>query len=156
MSIVYQHRRKDTNDIFYIGIGESKTRAYSKSGRNRTWHQITSNTEYTVEILHDNLTREQAKEIERTLIKEHGRLDKNQGKLANKSNGGEGDNIGGSGPLEGWQERQNILDWIRTKIPESLKHMTPSQFMAYVYRLQNSSNTHRKPRAAIDRGPEWP
>ena len=33
MAIVYQHRREDTNEVFYIGIGETLKRAYQKKAR---------------------------------------------------------------------------------------------------------------------------
>ena len=51
MSLVYQHRRKDTGEIFYIGIGETEKRAYDKTGRNNIWKRIAQETEYTVEII---------------------------------------------------------------------------------------------------------
>jgi hypothetical protein len=134
MSLVYQHRRKDTGQIFYIGIGESKSRAYDKTGRNDIWNRITQETEYTVEIIKNNITREEAKNIERSLISEYGRIDKKTGILSNKSIGGEGDNIGGSGPLEGWEDRQNILKDIERIIPEQYRYLSASQFMAMIYR----------------------
>lgn len=134
MSLVYQHRRKDTGEIFYIGIGESKKRAYDKKGRNDIWKRIAQETKYDIEIIKDNITREEAKNIERRLIEQYGRRDKKTGILANKSIGGEGDNIGGSGPMEGWEERQNILKDIERMIPEGYKHLSPSQFMAMIYR----------------------
>jgi hypothetical protein len=39
---VYRHRRADTNDIFYIGLGSSKyyARSYTKYGRNKMWKNI--------------------------------------------------------------------------------------------------------------------
>ena len=137
MSLVYQHRRKDTGEIFYIGIGEHKSRAYDKSGRNDIWKRIAQETEYSIEIIKDNITREEAKNIERKLISEYGRIDKSTGILANKSIGGEGDNIGGSGPKSralGWEDRQNILKDIEKIIPKEYKHLGPSQFMAMIYR----------------------
>jgi hypothetical protein len=33
MAIVYQHRRNDTNEVFYIGIGKEQKRAFIKSSR---------------------------------------------------------------------------------------------------------------------------
>ena len=98
MSLVYQHRRKDTGEIFYIGIGENRSRAYDKTGRNDIWNRIAQETEYDIEIIKNNISRKEAKDIERKLISEYGRIDKKTGILSNKSIGGEGDNIGGSGP----------------------------------------------------------
>ena len=137
MSLVYQHRRKDTGEIFYIGIGENRSRAYDKTGRNDIWKRIAQETEYIVEIIKNNISREEAKNIERKLISELGRIDKNTGILSNKSIGGEGDNIGGSGPIEGWERRQMILREIEKNIPEeqsSYRYLGPSQYMAMIYR----------------------
>lgn len=134
MSLVYQHRRKDTGEIFYIGIGETEKRAYDKTGRNNIWKRIAQETEYTVEIIKNDISRKEARDIERRLIEQYGRRDNKTGILANKSIGGEGDNIGGSGPMEGWEDRQNILKDIERMIPKQYKHLSPSQFMAMVYR----------------------
>jgi len=137
MSLVYQHRRKDTGEIFYIGIGEHKSRAYDMTGRNDIWNRIAQETEITVEIIKNNITREEAKNIERKLISEYGRIDKSTGILSNKSMGGEGDNIGGSGPMDGWEDRQMILKDIERMIPNEYKRaglLSPSQFMAMIYR----------------------
>ena len=140
MSLVYQHRRKDTGEIFYIGIGENRSRAYDKTGRNDIWKRIAQETEYTVEIIKNNISREEAKNIERKLISELGRIDKKTGILSNKSIGGEEDNIGGSGPKSkalGWEKRQMILREIEKNIPEeqgSYRYLGPSQYMAMIYR----------------------
>ena len=134
MSLVYQHRRKDTGEIFYIGIGETEKRAYDKTGRNNIWKRIAQETEYDIEIIKNNITRKEARDIERRLIEQYGRRDKKTGILSNKSIGGEGDNIGGSGPMEGSEDRQNILKDIERMIPEQYKHLSPSQFMAMIYR----------------------
>ena len=134
MSLVYQHRRKDTGEIFYIGIGETEKRAYDKTGRNNIWKLIAQETEYDIEIIKNNISRREARDIERRLIEQYGRRDKKTGILANKSIGGEGDNIGGSGPMEGWEDRQNILKDIERIIPEQYKHLSSSQFMAMIYR----------------------
>ena len=68
MAYVYKHTRKDTDEIFYIGIGVEKNygRAYQKKCRNVHWKRIVDKTEYLVDIIEDNLTWEIAceKEIE--------------------------------------------------------------------------------------------
>ena len=135
MSLVYQHRRKDTGEIFYIGTGENRSRAYDKTGRNDIWNRITQETEYTVEIIKNNISREEAKNIERSLISEYGRIDKNTGILSNKSKGGEGNNIGGSGPIYGWEDRQKILREIEKNMPKEYKYLGPSQYMAMIYKV---------------------
>lgn len=90
MAIVYQHRKLDTNEIFYIGIGKLMKRAYSKHHRNKWWKNIVNKHDYKVEILYENVTWEEACNIEINLIKEYGRKDLGLGSLCNLTNGGEG------------------------------------------------------------------
>jgi hypothetical protein len=88
--ILYQHRRLDTNEIFYVGIGKTIKRAYYKHNRNRHWHNIVNKVGYKVEILSENLTWDDACEQERTLIAFIGRFDLKLGSLTNQTNGGDG------------------------------------------------------------------
>lgn len=83
---VYRHRRKDNNQVFYVGIGD-KRRPYCKHRRNKDWFNITSITDYDVEILliTDNLS--EAEELESLLISEYGRAYLNEGTLVNRSTG---------------------------------------------------------------------
>lgn len=97
---VYRHWRKDTNEIFYIGIGKIRTdklattyimqhyRAYSKYKRNPIWKRIVSKSEYDVEIYKDNLTKEEAINLEIEQIAFYKRY-KDGGKLSNITIGGE-------------------------------------------------------------------
>jgi hypothetical protein len=87
--IVYRHIRLDKNEPFYIGIGSSESRAYRKDGRNPLWSNIVEKTEYKVQILFEDLTREEACEKEIELISLYGRINKGDGILANISCGGE-------------------------------------------------------------------
>ena len=91
-SYVYRHRRLDTNEIFYIGIGSSKNfkRAYNNKKRSKWWKKVINKTSYSVEILKENLTWEQACELEILLISEYGRKDLGKGSLVNMTDGGEG------------------------------------------------------------------
>ncbi len=89
MAIVYQHRRKDTGEIFYIGIGKDIRRAYSTEGRNARWQDIVSQSGYSIEILHKDIERDEAEAIEKSLIETHGREDKGEGVLCNRTAGGE-------------------------------------------------------------------
>lgn len=97
---VYQHIRDDKKSIFYIGIGKVRTdilattdkmkhyRAYSKQGRNPIWKNIVNKTSYTVEIVKTNLSKQEAIDLEISLIEKYGKI-KNKGLLSNISNGGE-------------------------------------------------------------------
>jgi hypothetical protein len=93
MSIVYQHRRKDNNQVFYVGIGVNKKRAYSIANRNQHWHFIVNKANgFDVDILIEGIDRSIACEIEIGLIKDLGRLDLGNGILVNKTYGGDGIN----------------------------------------------------------------
>lgn len=90
MAIVYRHRRLDTLQPFYIGIGKSKSRAYRTDNRTGWWKKVVKKAEYSVEILAENISYENAQELECFLISEYGRLDNKTGILINQTNGGEG------------------------------------------------------------------
>ena len=90
MAYVYKHIRKDTNEVFYIGIGKTKNRPYETSRRNEYWKRIVNKVGHIVEIIEDGLTWEQACEMETKLIKQYGRKDLNEGSLVNMTDGGDG------------------------------------------------------------------
>lgn len=90
MTTVYRHRRLDTNEIFYIGIGKTEKRPYSKAGRNKHWKNIVNKAGYSVEIISKVDTWEEACELEQFLIQEYGRKDLGTGILVNMTDGGEG------------------------------------------------------------------
>jgi len=90
MAVVYRHKRLDTNEVFYIGIGKLEKRAYSRHNRNKWWKNIINKTEYEVEILTIDLSWKDACELEILLIKEHGRQDLGLGNLVNLTDGGDG------------------------------------------------------------------
>ena len=89
MSVVYKHIRKDTNEVFYIGIGSIK-RAHSTKGRNQYWYNIVNKAGYEVVIIKEGLSWEEACIEEIKLIKEYGRKDLNTGPLTNMTDGGDG------------------------------------------------------------------
>ena len=89
MAIVYQHRRKDNNMVFYVGIGKCEKRAYSKD-RSLLWKKYTKKHSYYVEITHNNVCWEEACCIEKYLIHFYGRKDLGLGSLINLTDGGEG------------------------------------------------------------------
>lgn len=90
MAYIYKHIRKDTNEIFYIGIGKTKNREYSYRDRNKYWHNIVKKAGFIFETIEDNLSWEDACEKEKKLIKEYGRYDLGLGPLVNMTDGGEG------------------------------------------------------------------
>jgi len=87
--VLYHHRRKSDNTIFYIGIGTIK-RANAKTGRNKLWHRIAKKHGIYVEILIDNLSKTDAIKWEIYLIELYGKINDNNGPLCNITNGGDG------------------------------------------------------------------
>ena len=94
MAVVYFHRRKDTNEVFYVGIGKTVARSKSKKGRNSYWHNIVNKVGYDIEIIHNKLSWEQACELEIKYIKDFGRKDLGLGILVNMTDGGDGASCG--------------------------------------------------------------
>jgi len=90
MAIVYRHIRKDNGETFYIGIGSRKQRATSTHKRNPHWWNIANKSGYEVEILHEGISIEEAKELEIKYIAEYGRKDLELGTLVNMTDGGDG------------------------------------------------------------------
>jgi hypothetical protein len=90
MAYVYKHIRKDTNEVFYIGIGTRNDRIFSKYGRNQYWHRIVKKYGFIAEIIETDLDWKTACEREKHWIKYYGRRDLNEGILVNMTDGGEG------------------------------------------------------------------
>ena len=90
MAIAYIHKRNDTNNVFYVGIGNSKYRATSKTGRSEYWKRIVNKHGREVEIIAENLSWGDACKLEILLISQYGRLDLKTGNLVNMTDGGEG------------------------------------------------------------------
>jgi len=64
---VYKHLRNDTNECFYIGKGKNN-RLYSTLDRNNYWHEIADSFGFKAEIVANNLSEENAYELEKILI----------------------------------------------------------------------------------------
>ena len=86
---VYLHRRNDTNEVFYVGIGGGK-RAYWNGRRNSHWQDIVNEVGYTIEKPQEGLTMDEACVYEVNYIKEYGRKDLGLGNLVNLTDGGKG------------------------------------------------------------------
>lgn len=99
---VYLHRRLDTNEIFYVGIGKTPpphkvwkhntkySRAFEKTKRTQFWKNIICKTDYFVEIYFESESEAEVKLKEQELILLYGRkcCDKN-GTLVNFTSGGD-------------------------------------------------------------------
>ncbi len=94
---VYVHKRPDTGEVFYVGKGTwTPKKAYgrSRSGDNRNpmWLRIVAKNggAFDAEIVAEFDSESDAFDLERDLIKRHGRKHLGVGTLANMTDGGEG------------------------------------------------------------------
>lgn len=85
MAIVYLHRKPYNNEIFYVGIGNNIARANRNANRNEHWNRVFNKYDKKVEIVAENISIEEAKELEIFLISEIG-----INNLCNQTEGGEG------------------------------------------------------------------
>lgn len=86
---VYLHRRADTGEVFYVGIGVSG-RAKSRSGRTDHWKNIVAKHGLHIEYVERGVSRERAIDAETSLIALIGRVHDGSGPLINITDGGEG------------------------------------------------------------------
>lgn len=93
MAVVYFHKRTNTNEVFYVGIGKTAARAKSTQSRNDFWWNIINKVDYIIEIIHSKISWDLAVDLETKYIKQIGRRDLGLGPLVNLTDGGEG-NIG--------------------------------------------------------------
>jgi hypothetical protein len=91
VSIVYRHRTADTHEVFYVGIGTTTKRAYAfAKSRNAHWTNVYKKHGVIVEIVAEDISWEQACELEQLMIQEYGRRDLGTGCLVNMTDGGDG------------------------------------------------------------------
>jgi len=149
MAVVYQHIREDTNQIFYIGIEldsdkrkATGLRSTKINGRNKFWKNITDKTNYSIEILFNNLTNEESKEIEKYLIKFYGRRNLGLGSLVNLTDGGDGA-VGCVQTLEHRTKTSNSLKGTRIGINNPMYGKNPYKNKIH-YKSQKIINTETK------------
>jgi hypothetical protein len=128
---VYFHINPIKNEVFYVGKGHG-VRAHSKSKRTDFWKNMVDKYGFTVDIIHDKLSEEEAFELEMMYIKKLGRRDNGTGILVNMTDGGEGR----SGLICSEETRIKISKTSKGKIPvnkgkklsiETKKKMSESQ-----------------------------
>jgi len=83
---IYQHRKADTNEIFYVGKGKG-TRLNQSKGRNQYWHRVVAKHGFVAEYIAQNLDEELAFLAEMEAIDVYRRRGI---KLVNVTDGGEG------------------------------------------------------------------
>jgi hypothetical protein len=88
MAKVYRHRRLN-GDVFYVGMTTTELRPWDVMRRNDSWKEILlQDGNFTVEIVADNISKQDAYDLEMLLIQEYGRLDLGTGLLTNHCDGG--------------------------------------------------------------------
>jgi hypothetical protein len=127
MSILYQHIRLDTGEIFYVGIGRTEKRAYSHYSRNKHWESITRKASYRVEILKKGLTWQEACKEEILLIAKIGRKDLSLGTLVNMTEGGEGGSY--------WKNKKQLKEHVAKR---SLKNKGQKRTATAIENLKQS------------------
>lgn len=138
MAYVYLHRKETDNEVFYVGKGSHKNRAYRNDGRNQHWHRVVNKYGKTVEIFKDNLEENLAFYLEKFLILVYGKEN-----LTNKTDGGEGAS-GCKWPKSSYEKR--------AATPHHMKNKELAKKVADVQRgvkrpyCQGSNHwTHKKP-----------
>lgn len=86
--VVYLHKKKIDNSIFYVGAG-NKQRPFLKN-RSIEWKKIVDECGLIIEIIEENLTKKESFELEKKLISHYGRIDLGTGCLINCTIGGAG------------------------------------------------------------------
>jgi len=116
---VYTHLNPQTKEIFYVGIGKGN-RAWNKgAGRNKFWENYINKYGFEVEIIAENITRNQAGKIEIELIAHLGRRQIEEGgTLVNRSIGGDGGS-GGYTHTEEWKRQHSERQLGKKKKPLS-------------------------------------
>lgn len=165
MAIVYQHRRKDTNEVFYIGIGKNRKRAYEKyHHRNQHWKSIVAKYGYEADVLIEGIEWADACKIESGLILDYGRSDLNLGGLVNQTNGGDG----GYGMILKPESKEKIRqfqlslnkkgkpgrvqsDDIKDKIRKKLSgRKRPIEVLEKLKKPKSSTENYKKPKKKIE------
>jgi hypothetical protein len=116
---VYTHLNPQTKEIFYVGIGKGNRAWNQWAGRNKFWENYVNKYGFEVEIVSENLTRNQAGKIEIELIAHLGRRQMDEGgTLVNRSIGGDGGS-GGYTHTEEWKRQHSERQLGKKKKPLS-------------------------------------
>ncbi len=87
--VLYFHINPLKNHIFYVGIG-TKKRPYNKQQRSNFQKYVVKKYGYIVDIVHENLSQNEACKLEKFYINKIGRKDLKKGNLVNMTDGGDG------------------------------------------------------------------
>jgi len=145
--VLYFHRDKETELIFYVGIGRPR-RAYKMKGRGKRWQVYVSKHGLPkVEIYKTNLTMYEAQYLESYFIKACGRrkID-DEGILVNITSGGDA-TLGLNGCLNP-NYGKKMKDDLRKKLSEVHKGKKVSDELRKIWSEQRKGNQYWKSRTA--------
>lgn len=103
----------DTNEVFYVGKGTGK-RYKTLSSRNKFFRNMYQSHNCDVKIIHNNLTEDQAFDLEKQTIKWY--RENTNYRLTNQTDGGDG--ISGWKPTEAFKQKQSAINKKRWENPE--------------------------------------
>ena len=86
---VYLHLKSDDLSPFYVGKGKRR-RAFTRSERSAFWRRVAEKHGFTVKILREDMSEDDAFLLEKSLISFIGRRDLGTGPLVNHTDGAEG------------------------------------------------------------------
>ena len=143
---VYEWIRLDTNEPFYVGMGHGKRCYQLTRGNNKHFNNIVKSIPVAVNILHDNLDRQIAFDLEVWYIREYRDIIGYES-ICNINDGGEGNTLCGElnpmygkNPREGKTEEE-LKEWNR-KISENHADLSGKNHPMYGKHL--SEETKRK------------
>lgn len=145
MAIVYVHKKKTDDSIFYVGIGEKESRAKRSVGRSKMWKDISSRHGWYYQILFNDIDIEEAKRIEIYLIRYYGKRVDKTGFLVNITNGGSGA-FGAKHTEEhkkrvsSWTKGRILSDETKKKISDSHKGMKHKDYSKLKMRIAKIGN----------------
>ena len=155
---VYTHLNPQSKEIFYVGIGKGNRAWNQWAGRNKFWENYVNKYGFEVEIVSENLTRNQAGKIEIELIVHLGRRQMDEGgTLVNRSLGGDGGSIGYTHTEE---YKQKLSEDRKGKCTRKERQLSAETKEKISQKLKQRETTWGKPVLQFDKQgnfiKEWP
>jgi len=134
--VVYLHRKKTNNEIFYVGMGSLK-RAKHKHGRTNHWVNTVNKYGYIVDVVASKLSIDEALELEEFIISEIGLSN-----LCNLSSGGDHPRFS----EETRKKMSKMRKGVSNHTPLSIKKQVESfrSNVEYIKKLSNSTSKRNR------------
>ena len=138
MFFVYAHYKSDDQNGFPFYIGKGKNKRDLSTYRNRFWKNIANKHGYIVKRIKENLTEQQAWDLEKELIKSYGKLIDGTGCLCNISDGGEG----AAGTIHSQETKDKWSKSKKGKTYEEIYGVEKAKFMRESRRKSSTGRIH--------------